>query len=563
MKKLDLTGLGNVATSNSVLIGEQRASFQMIPLECIRASTTNPRKHFEPVALAELAESIKQLGVAQPILVRPIAHDIIDQSAVRFEIVAGERRFRASRLASMPTVPAIVRDLSDSDALEIQVIENLQRADLHPLEEAEGYEALIKAHDFSAESLAAKVGKSKAYIYARLKLCALVPEARESFYAGRLTASTAILIARIPVKALQLKAVMEITEGWSGGVVMSTRSAQVHLERNYMLRLKNAIFKVKDDTLCPDAGACTTCPKRTGNDVELFADVDGADVCTDPICFAAKSTAQVIRLKEAASAKGQTVFSGAKAKKINPNFYGELTGGYIDLDKSFQHQDVLTTCRKVLGQNVPDGALLENPHAPGMIEIVKITAIEALLKEKGVVLDKNGRAKPDNSAAKAKEKAQEAVAAIEKEYRKRLFIAVGDAAPTDLDLKTLREVAYMLFGQCPTAQQPWLMNLYSWDKGISEWPERQTKIPAAIALLTDTRLHQLIRDLTLVSELSVSTYTAGDEKPQRLIDMALCVGVNAGKIRGEVNAEAKAKAAINFDAKKKPLVAKIKPKVAK
>ena len=87
------------------------ATFQHIPLECIRASATNPRKHFNEAALAELAESIRQHGVAQPILVRPVAHDLIDQSAVRFEIVAGERRYRASCLTDYVTIPAIVRDL--------------------------------------------------------------------------------------------------------------------------------------------------------------------------------------------------------------------------------------------------------------------------------------------------------------------------------------------------------------------------------------------------------------------------------------------------------------------
>ena len=188
MKKLDLTGLGELATSawrgaesNSVNIGAQRASFETIPLECIRASKTNPRKHFNPELLADLAASIRQLGLAQPILVRPIARDLIDNSPVRFEVVAGERRFRASHLAGYQTILAVVRDLSDAEALELQVVENLQRADLHPLEEAEGYEVLMKAHDLSAEQLADKVGKSKAYIYARLKLCALVPFARNEF----------------------------------------------------------------------------------------------------------------------------------------------------------------------------------------------------------------------------------------------------------------------------------------------------------------------------------------------------------------------------------------------
>ena len=162
MKKLDLTGLGDlVEKSNTVHIGAQRASFEAIPLEYIRASTTNPRKQFNPELLADLAASIRQLGLAQPILVRPIARDLIDNSPVRFEVVAGERRYRASHLAGYQTILAVVRDLSDAEALELQVIENLQRADLHPLEEAEGYEVLMKAHDLSAEQLAVRSARAR------------------------------------------------------------------------------------------------------------------------------------------------------------------------------------------------------------------------------------------------------------------------------------------------------------------------------------------------------------------------------------------------------------------
>src|SRR5690606_14398087 len=124
-----------------------------------------------------------------------------------YEIIAGERRYRASKLAGRTTIPAIVREISDLEVLELQIIENLQREDLHPLEEAESYEALLEQHkadpDYSVDLIAAKLGKSRAYIYARLKLCALRPAARKAFYAGTLTASTALLLARIPAPELQ------------------------------------------------------------------------------------------------------------------------------------------------------------------------------------------------------------------------------------------------------------------------------------------------------------------------------------------------------------------------
>lgn len=184
-----------------------------IPLDQLHASKTNPRKHFDKDALAELASSVKSHGVMQPILVRPHPSRRPDEvSEIAFEIVAGERRYRAAKLAGLASIPAIVRELTDVQTLEMQVIENLQRSDLHPLEEAEGYEQLMKLHKQTADELAVKVGKSKGYVYARIKLLALSPAARKAFYDGDLVPSVATFIARIPGHALQDKALKEVTE---------------------------------------------------------------------------------------------------------------------------------------------------------------------------------------------------------------------------------------------------------------------------------------------------------------------------------------------------------------
>lgn len=148
-----------------------------LALEAIVASKTNPRKHFDAAALKELAESIAKHGVLQAILVRPNGAD------GKFELVAGERRWRAAKLAQLDRIPVTVRELSDTEALELQVVENLQRTDLHPLEEAEGYESLMKCQHadgrtYTADEIAAKVGKSRSYVYSRLKYTALCKEAR-------------------------------------------------------------------------------------------------------------------------------------------------------------------------------------------------------------------------------------------------------------------------------------------------------------------------------------------------------------------------------------------------
>jgi ParB/RepB/Spo0J family partition protein len=173
------------------------AEFREIPLAKIRTSPTNPRKHFPEEAINEMAESIKLKGVMQPILVRPAAHIPEDE----LEIVAGECRYRASVIAGMDTIPAIVRQLTDLEALELQVMENLHRNNLTALEEAFGFKQLLdKSQDlvgFTIEDLAAKIGKSRTYIYDSLKLTELPEKAITAFNSGDLDRSTALLVARL------------------------------------------------------------------------------------------------------------------------------------------------------------------------------------------------------------------------------------------------------------------------------------------------------------------------------------------------------------------------------
>src|SRR5712692_2772029 len=138
------------------------SSIPDILLGKIRESKTNPRRFFDEAKLAELAENIRQHGVLQPILLRPLP----EGEAGLYELVAGARRFRASRLAKRESIPATVRELTDAQALELQVIENVQRVDVHPLDEAQGYAALIELQPdtYTVESIASRVGRSPAYV---------------------------------------------------------------------------------------------------------------------------------------------------------------------------------------------------------------------------------------------------------------------------------------------------------------------------------------------------------------------------------------------------------------
>jgi ParB/RepB/Spo0J family partition protein len=145
---------------------------KVVPVDRIEPNPQNPRMSFEEGTLEELAASIREHGVLQPILLRPLGEN-------RFELIAGERRWRASKLAGMIAIPALVEDIDDDTALEISIIENLQREDISPLEEAVMFDRMVKEHGYSIRKLAEKLGKDKGYLENRLRLADAPPEIRE------------------------------------------------------------------------------------------------------------------------------------------------------------------------------------------------------------------------------------------------------------------------------------------------------------------------------------------------------------------------------------------------
>lgn len=408
-------------------------ALRMIPLADIEPSRTHiqelRRKRFDPKALQELADSIKAVGLLQPVVV-------VDRDGADFELVAGERRWQAAKLAGLAAIPATVRELTPEQILEVQLIENLQREGLHELEEAEGYDELMKLKKINADAVAEMVGKSRSYVYARTKLLALCPEARKAFYAGELDASKALLVARIGHHDTQRQALKEISDR-----DMSFRDTQDFVQRNYMLRLKEAPFDIKAEDLVAKAGACGACPKRTGNQRDLFPDVKDADVCTDPKCFAAKKAAGIGARVAEAKATGRTVITGAEAKKIYPYQYGGVGGGYVSLTTTCWDDPRHRNVGQILGKNHPAVALILNPHTEKFEEIVPSSALTEALNEQGIKTSAQkaaaGRAKQQAKAEKAKDEGVDDEA-LRAEVMKRIVAAVRAKVKKPLSLDAMR-----------------------------------------------------------------------------------------------------------------------------
>jgi ParB family chromosome partitioning protein len=173
--------------------GAQPPGAQIVPIEAIRPSPFQPRRRFAEEELDGLAQSIREKGIVQPLLVRPIA-----DSAADFELVAGERRWRAAQLVGLHEVPVVIRPLGDSEALEIALVENLQREDLSPLEEAEAYSRLTREFGRSQAGLAEAVGKSRSHVANTLRLLALPAPVRKSLEEGALSAGHARALLGAP-----------------------------------------------------------------------------------------------------------------------------------------------------------------------------------------------------------------------------------------------------------------------------------------------------------------------------------------------------------------------------
>lgn len=520
------------------------AALQFMPAVALAPSLTHiqqlRRSRYDPKGLEELTESVRRVGIMQPIVAR---HRQAAPGEPGYEIVAGERRWIAGQRAELATVPVIVRPLTDTDVLELQLTENLQREDLHPLEEAEGYEELMQLKRCRAEDIATQIGKGRTYVFQRLKLLSLSKPVREAFYAGKVSASIAYDIATIAVPELQAQALKEIVgDAPRGDDPMSYREAHDFIVRNYRLALKQAPFDPADATLVSAAGACGACPKRTGNQPELFGDVKSPDVCTDPKCFGAKREAHVARVRAEAKAKGQRVITGKEAKQVFPYDWADRPhGGFVRADHACESDPKGRTFAKILGDDLPPPVLVEHPKDGTLVEVYERKQLTPLLREKGIKREaasgsgasRTRAAESDDGAAKGKRER-------EQQLLVRAFTALHHKlAKAKLGLAELRVITMdMLLGdlEVPDCLDGLFREAYGPE--ITKYFGREGA-KKLVEKLTADQLGVLLFESALTRDIGY-----GDPECTALIREA-CKrhGVDVDAIRKEIDAEAKAAAA--------------------
>lgn len=279
------------------------ANIQKISVTSILSSNLPPqverRKYFTDENLAGLVKSIQQNGFKGAITVRKVQYG--------HEIVAGERRWRAAMAAGLTEINADVSELTDKQALEFQLAENLERHDLSPLDEALTYRYMVDHQGYTVQSIAEKFAKTEKIVHRRLKLADLCEQGRKDLAKERLPLAHAELVARFP--ASEQKEMLK--EGWnapiygiSGGQARPYKDAVQVISRNFLRSLSKAPFDTADANLNKTAGACTTCPKRSSVNQALFVDDFGKeDKCLDGKCWMSKQVAGLQLLREKIAAE--------------------------------------------------------------------------------------------------------------------------------------------------------------------------------------------------------------------------------------------------------------------
>ncbi len=343
----------------------------LVPIgDIVESSVPNYRKSMNEPRLVELTDSIRESGVLVPLVVRPTGRGL--------ELVIGARRKTAAERAGLTAVPCFVRNYDDDQVREARVIENLVRDNPDPLDEAEAFAELERMGN-SASAIAAKLGQSLAYVGQRLKLTGLCAEARKALTEGKISVGVAVLVARLPDKKAQEKALQEC-ESWDGNLV-SVEQARENIENRVMLDLENAAFKLDDATLVPSAGPCTTCGNRTGNQAQLFPNDSSPDQCTDPPCFKSKNDALWQLRVKSAKAEGVTVLAKKDAEDVLRHASEHGGGPLVRLDeKVYGSGGKSKSLRQLFGKELPPVTLARDTYTGVPVELVPRKEAEKAIK---------------------------------------------------------------------------------------------------------------------------------------------------------------------------------------
>ncbi|MFZ4056975.1 MAG: ParB/RepB/Spo0J family partition protein [Ferruginibacter sp.] len=258
------------------------SNYQLLPLKKIVPDPNQPRKYYNEHDMDDLTASVKKNGVISSILVRPHKKG--------YMIVFGERRYRASVAAGLDTIPAVIKDLSNEGVLDMQIIENLQRSNVTPIEEAISFKSLHETQSF--EDIALKVGKSIVYVANRVKLADLLPEFQNLLFYEKINLGIAFKICRLSeAKQNEILKELELPDKWMENKNFEIKDWSLkNALSESVTSLDDATFDISDPTLYEEAGACTVCKNNSACNKLLFPEFNTKAMCSDSVCYNIKTT---------------------------------------------------------------------------------------------------------------------------------------------------------------------------------------------------------------------------------------------------------------------------------
>ena len=401
----------------------KKSGMMLLGTADLKASPTNPRKTFDEAKLAELAESVRAHGLLQPVLARPVnpRGGFVPGKGWPcdgYEVVAGERRLRASRLAGLETVLCSVRELTDAEVLEIQLVENDQRDDVRPSEQAAAYRRLVDA--VGVAEAAKRIGKSEGAVRGILLLTRMPEALARAVDAGAVSRTAAELVCRVPNPDDRENLAAAVLAGQkyhrrgskvseNAGEPLTTREVKDLIARQYQVELKTAKFNRQSLDLVPAAPACKECPSRAGNAAALDPEYAAlrADVCLDPSCFQAKTDAHNAAEIRAAKESGAKVLTKKESKELFEPYGGlRHNSGYVTLDQI--NFDAGKTWGELLKDRGKDAAAVAVDHSGEPRLVVPAKTALKIAAELGTLKQaKSGAVKAEPSAAEKKLRAEE------------------------------------------------------------------------------------------------------------------------------------------------------------
>jgi ParB/RepB/Spo0J family partition protein len=406
------------------------------------SSIPNYRLHYDGVQ--EMADSMKKVGVLQKPIVRPRKH-----KDGGFELVFGYKRRAAAKLAGLATLRCELRQLTDEEVYAARLVENLQRSNPHPMDEARCLQDMIANRSYTVERIADETGKPTRYIRERLQLCQLSAKCQKALDADEITLGVALVLARIPQAKLQDEALDDCAADGDNACVSVARAVEL-VRDDFMLKLTDAPFDRADPDLLKKAGACTVCPKRTGNQTELFADVKNHDLCTDPACFREKGTAYLKQVVAGDKGKRKLKVLNAEGAKKTFGGYGSGINYTSDLEdlnaeSTFyvgSHTKRLKN-KTLVGPDV-EVTLGQDPKTGKVYELVSKKAVSAALTKAKNEATKEARKKKPGSAKKKadpKEAAKRKADAEKAQAKEQINEALVDALVANAESSALASVA--------------------------------------------------------------------------------------------------------------------------